>query len=87
MFGTRLDGSELKTSFWKILFVSSIVVTLLGVYMLGNLDVKISGDGIPNNSAGEPFWEYLNRETPLIVLTSLSGAIALFSMIKVFRRS
>ena len=52
--------------------------------MLSNLDVKISGDGIPNNSSGEPFWEYVNQEIPLIVLTTVSAAIALFSMIKVF---
>ena len=68
------------------LVVSSILVVALGLYTLNNLDVNISGDGIPNRLQREPPVEYpWDQAVPIILVMVLSAITVVYSWFMVLR--
>jgi len=75
-----------SNSVWKILLVAGLVMSSLGVYRLVNLDVDISGDGIPNRPQREPPVEYpWDEAIQIAVVVVLSVALALYSWGRISR--
>ncbi len=73
-------------TFWKLLLISSILIGVLGVFALGNLDINISGDGIPNRPQKEPPSEYpWDKAVQVIAVVALSAIAAIYSGLKIFR--
>ena len=75
-----------SNNFWKVLFVSSLCVAIIGLYNLNNLNyVNISGDGIPNLPQKEPPIEYpWNQAIQYMIIVAVSVSMAIFSLYKVF---
>jgi len=75
-----------QKDFWKLLLVLSILIGAFELYTLVNLDVDISGDGIPNRPQKEPPNEYPWSQTvPIIVVFALSAITATYSWKKITR--
>ena len=75
-----------SNSVWKILLVAGLLVSALGVYRLVNLDVDISGDGVPNRPQREPPVEYpWDEAIQIAVVVVLSVALALYSWSRISR--
>ena len=71
-------------TFWKFLLVSSLLVITVGFYMLNNLAVNISGDGIPNRPQKEPPIEYpWDQANQIISIMVLSAILSVFSLYKI----
>ena len=68
--------------FWKLLLVSSILIGAFGLFVLGNLDTNISGDGIPNKPQSARAWD---QAVQIIAVVVLSAITAIYSGIKIFR--
>jgi len=68
------------------LLVSSILVVALGLYALNNLEMNISGDGIPNRPQRGPPLEYpWDQAVPIILFVVSSAITAIYSWFKVSR--
>ncbi|MBD3204756.1 hypothetical protein GF319_00260 [Candidatus Bathyarchaeota archaeon] len=66
--------------FWKVLLFASICFTFLGLFSLTGLRENISGDSIPNRPQHGPPIEYnWDKAVPIVILTVLSIAVAVFS--------
>ncbi len=75
-----------SNSVWKLLLVVGLLMSAVGVYRLVNLDVDISGDGIPNRPQREPPVEYpWDQAVPIFVVVVLSVALALYSWGRISR--
>jgi hypothetical protein len=75
-----------SNSVWKLLLVTGLLMSAVGLYRLVNLDVDISGDGIPNRPQREPPVEYPWDEAIRIgVMVVLSVALALYSWSRISR--
>lgn len=73
-------------TFWKLLFISSILIGVLGLFTLSNLDVNISGDGIPNRPQKEPPIKYpWDKAVQSIAVVVISAITAIYSGVKTFR--
>ena len=69
-------------TFWKILLVSSILISAIGLLAIGNLNANISGDGIPNKPQSARIWD---QAMQIIAVVVFSVIIAIYSGIKIFR--
>ena len=69
-------------TFWKLLLVSSMLIGALGLFALSNLDINISGDGIPNKPQSARIWA---QAVQIIAVVALSVMTAIYSGIKIFR--
>lgn len=68
------------------MLVAGLLVSALGLYRLVNLDVDISGDGIPNRPQREPPVEYpWDQAVPIAVVVVLSVVLVLYSWGRISR--
>ncbi|MDQ1281309.1 MAG: hypothetical protein QG670_2574 [Thermoproteota archaeon] len=72
---------------WKILLISSILVVIIGLYTFNNLDLSISGDGIPNSPQKVPSTDYPWRQVlSIIVVVGTAAVVAFYSFYKFISR-
>ena len=73
---------------WRILLLTSLVVTIISLVSLVYLQVNISGDGVPNVSQHGPPIEYpWGQAMNVLFITILSTGIAVYSWRRIARAS